>query len=100
LRAAPALTRAEKVAAGFGESRQLAGGMSQRLLSLLVKPLNDAQSCPHLAWGLTLPDCVASIMIRNGIYLAETTFLDGVEAYNRHVMVLRDGTMRGGGGFY
>ena len=39
-------------------------------------------------------------MIRNGLYLAETTFLDGVDAYNRHVMVLRDGTMRGGGGFY
>jgi hypothetical protein len=39
-------------------------------------------------------------MIRNGIYLAETRFLDGVEAYNRHIMVLRDGTMRGGGGFY
>src|SRR5437868_4594067 len=45
-------------------------------------------------------NCAASIMIRNGIYLAETTFLDGVEAYNRHIMVLRDGTMRGGGGFY
>ena len=40
------------------------------------------------------------IMIQNGLYLAETRFLDGVEAYNRHVMVLRDGTMRGGGGFY
>ena len=39
-------------------------------------------------------------MIPNGLYLAETTFLDGVDAYNRHVMVLRDGTMRGGGGFY
>jgi len=39
-------------------------------------------------------------MIRNGLYLAETTFLDGVDAYNRHVMVLRDGTMRGGGGYY
>src|SRR4051794_25144788 len=34
-------------------------------------------------------------MIRNGLYLATTRFLDGVEAYNRHVMVLRDGTMRG-----
>jgi hypothetical protein len=45
-------------------------------------------------------NCAASIMIRNGIYLATTKFLDGVEAYNRHVMVLRDGTMRGGGGFY
>ena len=40
------------------------------------------------------------IMIRNGLYLAETKFLDGVDAYNRHIMVLRDGTMRGGGGFY
>jgi hypothetical protein len=39
-------------------------------------------------------------MIRNGLYLAETRFLAGVEAYNRHVMVLRDGTMRGDGGFY
>jgi hypothetical protein len=38
------------------------------------------------------------IMIRNGLYLAETKF--GVDAYNRHIMVLRDGTMRGGGGFY
>jgi hypothetical protein len=40
------------------------------------------------------------IMIRNGLYLAETAFLDGVHAYNRHIMVLRDGTMRGGGGYY
>ncbi|WP_246175426.1 hypothetical protein [Bradyrhizobium paxllaeri] len=40
------------------------------------------------------------IMIQNGLYLAETRFLDGVEAYNRHVMVLHDGTMHGGGGFY
>jgi hypothetical protein len=39
-------------------------------------------------------------MIRNGLYLATTRFLDGVDAYNRHVMVLRDGMMRGGGGFY
>jgi hypothetical protein len=66
--------------------------------SRLVKPLKDAQSC------LRGPDdafnCAASTMIRNGLYLAETTFLDGVDAYNRHIMVLRDGTMRGGGGFY
>jgi hypothetical protein len=26
--------------------------------------------------------------------------LDGVDAYNRHVMVLRDGTIRGGGPFF
>ncbi len=29
-------------------------------------------------------------MIRNGLYLAETRFLDGVEAYNRHIMVLAE----------
>ena len=40
------------------------------------------------------------IMIRNGLYLDETRFLDGVDAYNRHIMVLRDGTMLGGGGYY
>jgi hypothetical protein len=69
----------------------------------LVKPLKDAQSWPRgpaVGADDALVDCVASIMIRNGLYLAETTFLDGVEAYNRHVMVLRDGTMRGGGGYY
>ena len=26
--------------------------------------------------------------------------LDGVDAYNRHIMVLRDGTVRGGGPFF
>src|SRR5258707_13574304 len=68
----------------------------------LVKPRNDAQSRRHgpgAARADDAHDCV-SIMIRNGLYLAETRFLDGVEAYNRHIMVLRDGTMRGGGGFY
>ena len=39
-------------------------------------------------------------MIRNGLYLASTKFLDGVDAHNRHVMVLRDGTIRGGGPFF
>jgi hypothetical protein len=34
-------------------------------------------------------------MIRNGLYLATTRMLDGVDAYNRHVMVLRDGTIAG-----
>ena len=36
----------------------------------------------------------------NGLYLASTKFLDGVDAHNRHVMVLRDGTIRGGGPFF
>ena len=35
---------------------------------------------------LTWLDCAASIVIRNGIYLATTTFLDGVGAYNRPTM--------------
>ena len=42
----------------------------------------------------------ATIMIRNGLWLASTKFLDGEEAHNRHVMVLRDGTIRGGGPFF
>jgi hypothetical protein len=37
-------------------------------------------------------------MIRNGLYLAETSFLTGGRL--QHIMVLRDGAMRGGGGFY
>ena len=67
-----------------------------------VTSLKDAQLCGatrRAPWRDT-PDRAASTMIRNGIYLAETRFLDGVDAYNRHVMVLRDGSMRGGGGFY
>jgi hypothetical protein len=80
------------------------GRIGERALrGWLVKPLNGAQSCLHDP-GQPGPDDAldraASIMIRNGLYLAETRFLDGVEAYNRHVMVLRDGAMRGGGGFY
>ena len=69
----------------------------------LVKPLKDAQSCmscPRRLGLMMLSISRHQIMIPNGLYLAETTFLDGVDAYNRHVMVLRDGTMRGGGGFY
>jgi len=27
------------------------------------------------------------IMVRNGLYRADTTFLDGMDAYNRHVML-------------
>jgi hypothetical protein len=47
----------------------------------LVKPLIGAQSCLHDP-GQPGPDDAldraASIMIRNGLYLAETRFLDGV----------------------
>src|SRR5258708_32430228 len=69
----------------------------------LVKPLNDAQSCRHDP-GQPGPDDAldgaAPLMNRNGLYLAETRFLDGVETYNRHIMVLRDGTMPGGGALH
>jgi hypothetical protein len=47
-----------------------------------------------------MPRLRSTIMIRNGLYLASTTMLDGVDAHNRHVMVLRDGTIRGGGPFF
>ena len=62
---------------------------------LVVKPLKEGQSWFAQPSGHSRPN--DQIMIRNGLYLAETTFLDGVDAYNRHVMILRDGTMRGGG---
>jgi hypothetical protein len=65
----------------------------------LVKSLKDAQ-CAVPGALAKLSIAWHQIMIRNGIYLAETRFLDGVDAYNRHVMVLHDGAMRGGGGFY
>jgi hypothetical protein len=65
------------------------------------KALKDARFCLRGSRALAkLSIARHHIMVRNGLYLAETTFLDGVDAYNRHVMVLRDGTMRGGGGFY
>ena len=44
----------KKLRPAIGEGRQVAGGMSRRILSSHVKPLNDAQSCPHLPWGPTL----------------------------------------------
>jgi hypothetical protein len=68
---------------------------------LACKPLEDAVLSARGRLRLMMLSIARhQIMIRNGIYLAETTFLDGVDAYNRHVMVLRDGTMRGDGGFY
>ncbi len=42
----------------------------------------------------------ATIMIKNGLYLITTKMLDGADVVNNHVMVLRDGTMRGGGAFF
>lgn len=39
-------------------------------------------------------------MIRNGLYHITIDFLDGVQGGNQGVMVLRDGTMRGGDSFF
>ena len=44
--------------------------------------------------------CAVTIMIRNGLYLITTKMLDSADVTNNHVMVLRDGTMRGGGAFF
>ena len=39
-------------------------------------------------------------MIRNGLYHITVEMLDGVQGGNQGVMVLRDGTMRGGDSFF
>ena len=39
-------------------------------------------------------------MIRNGLYHITVEILDGVQGGNQGVMVLRDGTMRGGDSFF
>jgi hypothetical protein len=40
------------------------------------------------------------IMIRNGLYHITVEMLDGIEGGNQGVMVLRDGTLRGGDSFF
>ena len=39
-------------------------------------------------------------MICNGLYLLSTTALDGVEGGGHGVLLLRDGTLRGGASFF
>ena len=39
-------------------------------------------------------------MIRNGLYHITVEMLDGVQGGNQGVMVLRDGTLRGGNSFF
>ena len=39
-------------------------------------------------------------MIRNGLYAAQTKALDGFEGGEIGVVVLRDGTIRGGSSFF
>jgi hypothetical protein len=41
-----------------------------------------------------------AVMIRNGLYHISVEMLDGVDGGNQGVMVLRDGTMRGGDSFF
>ncbi len=42
----------------------------------------------------------ATIMIRNGLYSLNSKALDGVEGGGNSVLVLRDGTIRGGDSFF
>jgi hypothetical protein len=39
-------------------------------------------------------------MIRNGLYHITVAMLDGIEGGNQDVMVVRDGTLRGGDSFF
>jgi hypothetical protein len=39
-------------------------------------------------------------MIRSGLYKISTEFLDGVVISNVHVLILRDGKLRGGGPYF
>jgi hypothetical protein len=43
---------------------------------------------------------VTNSMIRNGLYHITVEMLDGIQGGNQGVMVLRDGTMRGGDSFF
>jgi hypothetical protein len=54
----------------------------------------------QLEWSSKVGKSAATIMIKNGLYLITTKMLDGADVVNNHVMVLRDGTMRGGGAFF
>ena len=40
------------------------------------------------------------IMIRNGLYHIKIEMLDGIEGGNQGVMVVRDGTLRGGDSYF
>ena len=40
------------------------------------------------------------VMIRNGLYHITVEMLDGIQGGNQGVMVLRDGTLRGGDSFF
>jgi hypothetical protein len=40
------------------------------------------------------------VMIRNGLYHITVEMLDGVKGGNQGVMVVRDGTLRGGDSFF
>ena len=50
--------------------------------------------------GLTTVTAATTTMIRNGLYSFEAKALDGVEGGDHGVMVLRDGTIRGGTSFF
>ena len=48
----------------------------------------------------TITRCATNSMIRNGLYHISVEMLDGVQGGNQGVMVVRDGTLRGGDSFF
>jgi T3SS negative regulator,GrlR len=59
----------------------------------------DQTSPERLSW-VPGPDGRQAVMIRNGLYHITVEMLDGIDGGNQGVMVLRDGTMRGGDSFF
>jgi hypothetical protein len=54
----------------------------------------------YSAAGTGLAGVVTEAMIRNGLYHITVQMLDGIKDGNQGVMVVRDGTLRGGDSFF
>ena len=61
----------------------------------LISPRRNGYS---MSGTITL--CATNSMIRNGLYHISVEMLDGVQGGNQGVMVVRDGTLRGGDSFF
>jgi len=59
-----------------------------------------AQSSPERLSWVRDGTGAKRVMIRNGLYHITVEMLDGIEGGNQGVMVLRDGTLRGGDSFF
>jgi hypothetical protein len=60
----------------------------------LIKPQRNGYRATGTRWA------ISGVMIRNGLYHITVEMLDGIKGGNQGVMVLRDGTMRGGDSFF